>query len=98
MIDHHLKWIFPNDYLGLSILFIKLSNIFAEENKEVVSDYINMKWDYLVCVCFSSSGNLDLDARKPVFGVGEKQRRRPACASMQTAQHLCYSLIGKWHV
>ena len=56
---------------------------------------INMKWDYFVCVSFSSLSNLDLDARKPIFGVSEQQRRRPACTSMQTAQHLCYSLIGK---
>ena len=31
-------------------------------------------------------------------GVGEQQRRRPACASEQSDQHLCYSLIGKYHI
>ena len=33
--------------------------------------------------------------RKPVFGVVcEQQKRRPACASVQSDQHLCFSLIG----
>ena len=30
--------------------------------------------------------------------VCEQQRRRPACASAQTDQRLCYSLIGKYHI
>ena len=34
-----------------------------------------------------------LDARKPVFDGLEQQRRRPACASAQSEQRLCYSLI-----
>ena len=38
------------------------------------------------------------DARKPVFGVCEEQKRRPACASAQTDQRLCHSLIVKYHV
>ena len=31
-------------------------------------------------------------------GGCEQQRFRPACASAQSDQHLCYSLIGKYHV
>ena len=42
--------------------------------------------------------NLGLDARKPVIGVCEQQRRRPACASAQSDQRLRYSLIGKYHI
>ena len=34
---------------------------------------------------------------KPVFGVCEQQRPRPACTSAQSDQHLCYSLIAKNH-
>ena len=30
--------------------------------------------------------------------VYEKQRRRPACASAQTDQRLCYSRIGKYPI
>ena len=30
--------------------------------------------------------------------VCEQQRRRPACASTQSDQRLCYSLIGKYHI
>ena len=36
---------------------------------------------------------MGLDARKPVFGVGEQQRRRPACAFVQSDQSLCYPLL-----
>ena len=39
---------------------------------------------------------MSLDARKSVFDVWEQQRRRPACASEQSDQRLCYSLIGKY--
>ena len=37
------------------------------------------------------------DARKPVVGVYEQQSRRPACASAQTDQRLCYAVFGKYH-
>ena len=37
---------------------------------------------------------MDLDARKPVFGVCEQQRYRPDCASAQPDQRLYYSLSG----
>ena len=41
---------------------------------------------------------MGLDTRKPVFGVCEQKRRRPACASAQSGQRHCYSLIGKDHM
>ena len=31
-------------------------------------------------------------------GVCQQQRRRPACASAQTDQRLCYSLFRKYHI
>ena len=34
--------------------------------------------------------------RKPVFGGLQNHRRRPACASAQSDQHLCYSLFGNY--
>ena len=39
---------------------------------------------------------LSLDSRKPVFKFAacEQQRRRSACTSAQSDQHLCYSLSG----
>ena len=37
--------------------------------------------------------NMGLEATNPV----EQKWRRPACASMQSDQRLCYSLIGKYH-
>ena len=42
--------------------------------------------------------HLGLDARKPVFSVCKQQGRRPACASTQADQRLCFSLIGKYHI
>ena len=36
---------------------------------------------------------MGLNERKGVFGVWEQQRCRPACASAQTDQRLCYSLF-----
>ena len=46
---------------------------------------------------FLSKGQLHLgrDARKPVFGVCEQKMHRPACASTQTDQRLCYLLFWK---
>ena len=44
----------------------------------------------------ASHNNMGLDTSKPVFGVC--QRCRPACTSMQSDQHLFYSLIAKNHI
>ena len=41
---------------------------------------------------------MGLDARKPVFRVCKQQKRKPACASVQSDQLLCYSLYGKYHI
>ena len=38
---------------------------------------------------------MEPDARKPVFGVCEQQRRGPDSASAQADQRLRYSLFGK---
>ena len=32
------------------------------------------------------------------YGVCEQHRRRPACASAQSDQRLCYSPFGKYHI
>ena len=37
--------------------------------------------------------NLGLNARKPVFGGCEQQRRRPACASAQSDQRHCIRFL-----
>ena len=39
---------------------------------------------------------MSLVTRKPVYAIGEQQRRRSACASAQSDQHLCYSL-PRWN-
>ena len=60
----------------------------------------NLYWKYLpfpVKINTDITG-MGLDIRKPVSGVYEQQRCRPACAYLQSDQHLCYSLIGKYHI
>ena len=47
---------------------------------------------------FAGKYYMGLEARKPVFGVCKQQRRRPACASAQSNQRLCYWLFGKYHI
>ena len=42
--------------------------------------------------------NMGLDGRKFVFGVREKQRNKPVCASVQSDQLFCYSLIRKYQI
>ena len=49
----------------------------------------------LTCCCLWYLG---LDARKPVFGICEQHRRRPACAPAQSDQRLCYSPFGTYHM
>ena len=39
----------------------------------------------------------DMASTRPVFGVCEQHRRRPACASAQSDQCLCYSHFEKYH-
>ena len=38
------------------------------------------------------------DVRKPSSRVCEQHRRRPACASAQSDQRLCYSPFGRYHI
>ena len=49
-----------------------------------------------VCFCDKSFSHgpthLSHIMRKPVYAMSEQQRRRSACASTQSDQHLCYSL------
>ena len=47
---------------------------------------------------FEHTKHMGRDARNPVFGGLEQQRRRPACASAQSDQPLFYSLIGKCNI
>ena len=42
--------------------------------------------------------HMGLEARNPVLGGLRTTNRRPACASVQSDQRLCYSLFGKHHM
>ena len=42
--------------------------------------------------------NMGLNARKPVFGVCEQKRCRPASAVAQTDQPLCYSIFATYDI
>ena len=44
------------------------------------------------------SSNMDLIAGNPDIVVCEQHRRKPACASAQTYQRLCYSLSAIYHI
>ena len=94
----HFIWVFTvcqNTHLGVS----GLQRVKAH-NKPTSSDKGGVR--------SSSSSTLDLPAgknnlyemglaaRKPSLGVCEQQRWRPACASAQADQHLCYSHFGKY--
>ena len=46
---------------------------------------------------FMSELYLGRDARKSVFGGLQTTKRRPACASAQSDQRLCYSFFEKYH-
>ena len=41
---------------------------------------------------------LSLVIRKPVFALWEQQRRRSACTSAQSDQHLCCSLLRQYNI
>ena len=57
--------------------------------------YMNKTHPHRLIMAVSISNNMGLDMRKPVFRVCEQQRDRPACASAQSDQGLCYSLLSK---
>ena len=40
---------------------------------------------------------MDRVERQPDVPACERQKRRPACTSAQSDQHLCYSLLGKYN-
>ena len=42
--------------------------------------------------------NFSLIMRKPVFALCEQQRRKSACASAQSDQHLCCSLPRQYNI
>ena len=56
-----------------------------------VDDFIFMEEEK--CLFYGQLTSYGLNARKPVFGVCKQQRRRPACASAQTDQHLCFRFL-----
>ena len=53
-----------------------------------IQDLLNMEFIVLY---------MGLNPRKPDFAACEQQRRRQACTSAQSDQHLCYSNSGKYN-
>ena len=54
---------------------------------------------YWRAVCTALLYEMGIDARKKMsLGVREQHRHRPASASAQSDQRLCYSLIVKYHI
>ena len=54
------------------------------------------RMEFPILINWKCRFQMGLDARKSVFMVCEQQMRRPSCASAQSDQCLCYSLIGKY--
>ena len=53
---------------------------------------------YHVGADFLYNTNWALTQENMSSGVYEQHRRRPACASAQSDQRLCYSRFGKYHI
>ena len=58
----------------------------------MLNQWPQMKSDDLMSLLISAKKQMSLVTRKPVFALCEQQRRRSACASVQSDQHLCCSL------
>ena len=57
-----------------------------------VSELLHMVGD--IFLCHSKLNKMSHVMRKPVLAIYEQQRRRSACTSAQSDQHLCCSLLG----
>ena len=63
-------------------------------SKYLKSGYLMIKFQHHITTFnLISAYDMGLDVKKSVSGVCEQQLRRPACASVQSDQHLCYSLL-----
>ena len=82
-------------YCKGSIMQCALTYVRSQNNKHTNGDMVKQKIKIPVTV---SQSYIGLIPTKAVFGVCEQQRRRPACASAQTDQRLCYSLTEKYHI
>ena len=59
-----------------------------------ISNKVAIKSGHLSMESFLKQYHLSHVMRKPVIAICEQQRRRSACASAQSDQHLCCSLLG----
>ena len=76
------------------VFYIHFVSIFAEEEEKFDwGAYLLDGIDRYVPSDDDSSVSLYV-MRKPVYVICEQQRRRSACASTQSDQHLCCSLPG----
>ena len=69
------------------------------QNKDLVCILFNMWWTTFdvgckVTQCSLAQNDMSHVMRKPVYAICEQQRRRSACASVQSDQRLCCSLPG----
>ena len=86
-------------YHQLAILFSKLSSKYPflhHLNATIILWPTSFKTSALPFVIRASSTRKYSTRENLSSGIGEQQRHRPVCASAQSAQHLCYSLFGKY--
>ena len=72
----------------LFCFFYWICHVLSHKFRENPNDY---HWILTVTIWASARENLS-------SGVCKQHRRRPACASAQSDQRLCYSLSGKYHM
>ena len=65
---------------------------------ELIKQEHSCKILYIKDSCLEYPEHMGLYRRKPVLGACEQHRCRSDCISVQSDQHLCYSLIGKYHI
>ena len=71
------------------------ATLFSLQNN-FLSLLLRLKVGHIAEVVWISEGTtcyMSRVMRKPVFAICEQQRRRSACASVQSDQRLCYSLL-----
>ena len=89
--DEITRWSILNISVVVSLflsIFLAYSPFLPEWRKILMKESLLLRLDLYWA---SSRQNLS-------SWVCEQQRRRPACASAQTDQRLCYSLTGKYHI
>ena len=89
-LENNFNNILSKTYVWLHKRNISQLDIFKAQNPVLLSNENIFKWASMRETLSSGEGGGG--------GGCEQHRRRPACASAQSDQRLCYSLFGKYHM